>query len=191
MEIPDLNLRVFYCELTRDGRSLLIEGRSGSKKAPVRLVKAFDIAGRRELWAFQATHPEIHAALFHFDPTGRVLMRMDRGEGSVHLLEFPSRALLESYGKDDARRALCFLGPGAELRLSFGEGSRQNPYQIRLWAPRQETPLLTLANETPSSGDGRFSLDGRFAVWGNDDGTLTVFEPEEVQRRLAKFGLGW
>jgi WD40 repeat protein len=188
-EISDFNLGVFHSEWTRDGRSLLIEGRSGSAKAPVRLLKAFDIAANRELWTIQDTHPEVDAASFHFDPTGRVFMRRDP-EGRVHILEFPSGALLETHGKDDARASADSLSPGGQLFLSFGL-SAEGPYQIGLWATRHETPLLTVATNAPAGGASRFSLDGNFAVWGTGDGTVTVFEPAEVQRRLAKFGLGW
>src|SRR5262249_5485190 len=130
---------------------------------------------------------------FSFDPMGRILMRM-APQGRVDLLEFPSRALLESYGQNDARWAVCSLSPGAHLRLLFGDATGQNPYRIRLWAPRQQTPLLTIATIVASGGtsqSSQFGLDGRFAVWGSSDGTVTVFEPAEVQRRLAKFGLGW
>jgi WD40 repeat protein len=188
-EITDLNLHVFHSELTRDGRSLLIEGRSGPREAPVRLVKAFDVTGNRELWTYQDTHPEVDAASFRFDPSGRLYMRRDP-EGRVELLEFPSRALLETYAKDDTRTFGCCLSPGGQLFLSFGHPA-ESPYQIGLWAIRHETPLLAVANNAPSGDASQFSLDGHFAVWGNADGTVTVFEPAEVQRRLAAFGLGW
>ena len=49
---------------------------------------------------------------------------------------------------------------------------------------------MVVDQATPSRG-GQFSLDGRFAAWGHSDGTVTLFEPEEVQRRLARSGLGW
>jgi hypothetical protein len=51
--------------------------------------------------------------------------------------------------------------------------------------------MLMVVDKETHSGGGQFSLDGRFAVWGDADGTVTVFEPAEVQRRLARFGLGW
>jgi serine/threonine protein kinase/WD40 repeat protein len=188
-EIPDFNQRVFHSELTRDGRSLLVEGRSGPKAAPARLVKAFDIAGNRDLWAFQDTLPEIDAASFHFDPTGRVYFRR-AAEGGVHVVEFPSRALFDSYERGDARGNICCLSPGGQLFLS-GSAPNYDLHKIGLWAPRQETPLLTITSNVLGPSASQFSPGGRFAVWGNPDGTVTVFELEEVQRRLARFGLGW
>jgi serine/threonine protein kinase/WD40 repeat protein len=188
-EISDFNLHVFHSELTRDGRSLLAEGRSGPKGAPVRLVKAFDIAGNRGLWAFQDTLPDVEAASFHFDPTGRVYARSDP-KLRRDFLEFPSRALLESYVKGDPRGAICCLSPGGQLFLS-GLAPDYDMHKIVLWAPRQETPLLTITSNVLCAYASQFSPDGRFAVWGNQDGTVTVFELEEVQRRLARFGLGW
>jgi serine/threonine protein kinase/WD40 repeat protein len=188
-EISDFNQRVFHSELTRDGRSLLVEGRNGPKGAPVRLVKAFDIAGNRDLWAFQDTLPEIDAASFHFDPTGRVYFRNDL-KTRIHLLEFPSRALLETFEKGDPPGGILCLSPGGQLFLS-GHQPDYDQSQIGLRASRQKTPSLMIATNTLVGSASQFSHDGRFAVWGNQDGTVTVFELAEVQRRLARFGLGW
>ena len=147
-EIFDLNLHVFYSELTLDGRSLLIEGRRLGRSAVPRLVKAFDIAGNHELWTFRDTHPEVDAALFHFDPTGRLFMRSEY-EGPVRLLEFPSCAVLETYAWCDERGCLDHLSPGGRLRLSLN-ASRVNPPRICLWGPRQEL-LMALDNARPIS----------------------------------------
>jgi hypothetical protein len=38
---------------------------------------------------------------------------------------------------------------------------------------------------------GQFSRDGRIVAWGEPDGTVSVCNLVEVQRRLAEFGLGW
>ena len=82
------------------------------------------------------------------------------------------------------------MSPGGQLFLS-GLAPDYDMHKIVLWAPRQETPLLTITSNVLGPSASQFSPGGRFAVWGNPDGTVTVFELEEVQRRLARFGLGW
>jgi serine/threonine protein kinase/WD40 repeat protein len=187
-EITDFNRHVFHSELSRDGRSLLIEGLSGPTKAEVRLMKAFEVAGNRALWTIQGAHPEVNASVLHFDPTGRVFMRGDQ-EGRIQLLEFRTRALIETYERGDARKNVSCLSPGGELFLSGHPA--ESPYQLGLWTIRRESPLLTVAKGAPMGMSSQFSLDGQLGVWGNHDGTVTVFELAEVQRRLARFGLGW
>jgi hypothetical protein len=51
--------------------------------------------------------------------------------------------------------------------------------------------LLLVVDGIASAGRSQFSLDGTVAVWGNPDGTVTVFEPSEVRSQLANFDLAW
>jgi hypothetical protein len=37
----------------------------------------------------------------------------------------------------------------------------------------------------------QFSPDGRQLAWGNGNGSVSVCDLEEIQRRLAEVGLGW
>jgi hypothetical protein len=38
---------------------------------------------------------------------------------------------------------------------------------------------------------GQFSRDGLHLAWGNTDGTVSLLDLKEIQRRLAAVGLGW
>ena len=54
-------------------------------------------------------------------------------------------------------------------------------------------PFLRIVRDVNVSGSDamKFSQDGNHIVWGNQDGTVTVCDLNEVQRRLAGVGLGW
>jgi serine/threonine protein kinase/WD40 repeat protein len=181
-EITEFNRRVLYSELTRDGRSLLIDGLGGPKDAPVRILKAFDVAGNRELWSFQDPRSSAKGAMFRFDPTGRLFVR-DNSEGHLQITEFASHQPLET--RDDPSQYIDSVGPGADLRLAFDESR----LRLRFWTPKQG--LLMVVNGITVAGRMEFSLDGSVAAWGNRDGTVTVFDPAEVRTQLAKFGLAW
>jgi hypothetical protein len=45
------------------------------------------------------------------------------------------------------------------------------------------------AQHTPAQSE--FTLDGRLVAWGSADGTVSVCDLVEVQRRLAEISLGW
>ena len=42
-----------------------------------------------------------------------------------------------------------------------------------------------------TSGTSAFNPAGTHLAWGNADGTVTVGDIGEIQRRLAAVGLGW
>ena len=152
-------------------------------------MKAFDTVGNRELWSFLGTRPEVDMASFHLDPTGTFCMRLSLDTTSkVSLFELPSHAMVESYETGDSGNMVCFLSPGAQHRISFRDPA-EGLHRVQLLGPHQQ--LLMVANRSTSGGRCQFSKDGRFAVWGNDDGTVTVFEPAEVKGRLAQFHLEW
>jgi hypothetical protein len=80
------------------------------------------------------------------------------------------------------------LGPDAEL---WGR-ALPDPRGLRLFRRGDATPFVTLGiDATFSSVVFPFSRDGRFLAWGNADGSVTVCNLEEVQRRLKEVGLGW
>jgi hypothetical protein len=43
----------------------------------------------------------------------------------------------------------------------------------------------------PSSARVQFEVEGTRVVWGNSDGTVSLADLAELQRRLAEVGLGW
>jgi WD40 repeat protein len=43
----------------------------------------------------------------------------------------------------------------------------------------------------PSSVREVFNSDGRFLAWGNEDGTVSVCDLQEMRQRLGALKLGW
>lgn len=79
------------------------------------------------------------------------------------------------------------LGPGARLVSHFsGTG-----YGNALYRRGDKQPLVTLSIDKICTSAGVFSRDGSRPAWGNQDGTVTVCDLEEIQKRLAGLGLGW
>src|SRR5262249_14118808 len=112
------------------------------------------------------------------DPTGRVMAFHDTTEGETVLVEVPSGAYL-------GVSKINHLGPEARLRI----------YE-NLHERGRVAPLLWFDNDINSSliepvTIGSFSPDGRHTVGTHANGTVTVCDLTEVQRRLAELRLGW
>jgi hypothetical protein len=61
-----------------------------------------------------------------------------------------------------------------------------------LYEQGRDHPLVALDPDgMRSSLPNGFSADGRLFTLGNRDGTVLVFDLDEVQRQLATVGLGW
>ena len=117
------------------------------------------------------------------DPSGKVLW-LNLGHGKGALMEMPSWKLLEFLGRSDGE----FLSPGARYW-----GRRQDSLMgLLVGRAASKNPLVNLGIDSQvSSTVSQFGDDGRMLAWGNADGTVFVADINEVQRRLAEFGLGW
>ncbi len=61
-----------------------------------------------------------------------------------------------------------------------------------LYEQGRDKPLVTLDPDVVRSGiQNGFSNDGRHFTFGTREGTVLVFDLDEVQRQLATVGLGW
>ena len=67
------------------------------------------------------------------------------------------------------------------------DGSRTQLYD------RGGRVLLDRLPDEPWSSSPQFSpdLDGRYLIWGNRSGAVTVADLVEIQRRLTGLGVGW
>ncbi len=82
---------------------------------------------------------------------------------------------------------------GASRWLFAHAGTADTPEMLVLNERARDFPLLRIIRDVKLSGSDaiKFSPDGNHIVWGNQDGTVTVCDLNEVQRRLAGVGLGW
>jgi hypothetical protein len=52
-------------------------------------------------------------------------------------------------------------------------------------------PLIALGIDSSDFRFPQFNLAGTHLAWGNADGTVTVCNLPEINRRLSEVGLGW
>jgi hypothetical protein len=75
----------------------------------------------------------------------------------------------------------------------IGEGFADGSEFLRLYDRAGSLLVARLAEGRAHQVDYPFSpdLDGRFLLWGDRPGLVCVGDLVEVQRRLARIGLGW
>jgi len=189
-ELRDFNLHVFDSAVSPDGQYLVVEGLAGSQETRKRISKLFEAPTGKEIATIPSQLPVENSTTFHFDPTARVLAHFDvlkSPMGPTHLLAIPSLKFLG----DPGNPYLCALGVGGKRWLGSvgGDGKSNQPTHF-VQEEGRSAPLVTIASDE-TSGGSEFSRDGRLVAWGNANGTVTVCNLVEMQRRLAEIGLGW
>ena len=187
-EIRDFPWHVWYSAISPEGRYLVVEGKGGPAAKPERICKLFESATGREIGSIPVGLRLSHdQAWFRFDPTGTVLAHMVDGGATYQLLSIPTLRYLGdvAYGAES-------LSPGGTrwFELLPGAGPQDQPSWCLHDRGRDE-PLLHIAVEKARGGNASFSRDGRYVVWGQDHGTITICDLVQVQRRLAEVGMGW
>jgi hypothetical protein len=110
------------------------------------------------------------------------------------------KALLE-----DNEHGALFNLPGMEYRgvasTNLGRLSPEarqsihvfgNPPLLALFNAATGLPIMLVAQNVEASGHSfNFSPDGRHAIVGRKDGTVSVLDLVEINKQLTKLGLGW
>jgi serine/threonine protein kinase/WD40 repeat protein len=161
-----------------DGRAFVACGRKAEEESPL-VIKAFDSATGRELWSREAPNSAGYNHLT-YETNGRAVLT--------------GRGWQEPMRLDPATGDL--LGPIASVAwhqgADFWVGSSPELPGCCLLSRGRDTHLMHLNLEAgQSSIDVIFDAEGRRVAWGNRDGTVTICDIAEVQRRLAEVGLGW
>jgi WD40 repeat protein len=164
-----------------DGSQLILEVvESGSQKK----LKAYDGLTGKELWLV----PDVYhtgGGSPRIDPTGKFLS-FDGKDKPAYLFDIPSRTLT---ALENLSRA---LGPGASYYFGRRLGyPTQNG--VLLFRRGRTEPLITLGIDFSDfdSKFPQFNLAGTHLAWGNADGTVTVCDLPEINRRLKQVGLEW
>jgi len=183
-EIRDYNWSVHQAEATPDRMAFVLSGLSGTTGHLVRSTRAYASADGRELWTIPSDVPPSDWDIrFQFDPTGQVLSLNNDHRYDSQLLAMPGRTPLGVKVSNDHT-----LGPGARRWLEWvGLSTTEGRWHLKERGRKE--PLLEL--DLREDGPARFDRDGRLAVFGQTDGSVTVCDLVEVQKRLAEVGLGW
>jgi WD40 repeat protein len=187
-DIVDFSAGVFRTGAPADARHFVAQGLAGPDKRPTTM--AYDGPTGNFLWS-KPCSPDFYGAAssLWFDPAGTTMTLIsDRNPNGVcHLVEMPS-------GKELPGPALYIggvlaLGPSAKL---VGAPTSGPPFGFRLFRHDDKTPLVTLGLDKRSfHGRSEFNRAGTQVAWGNEDGSVTLCDIDEVRRRLGEVGLGW
>jgi len=172
---------IFVVQVACDGRYFVVlgdHGRESPKESRERFVKVFEGSSGKELLSWPA-------ADFQLETTAGLLgVALGKsGSQSFFLVKCPSGELVET-----VERGPIAIGPHGHL-LAFNRGDGLG---YTLFRRGEKRPLVTLGIDSmPAEGRPAFNLDGTHVAWGNQNGTVTVCDIPEIQRRLAALGLGW
>ena len=85
------------------------------------------------------------------------------------------------------------MNTGASRWVFTEPPSADTPEMIVLNERGRDAPLLRVVRDLGVTGaDGvQFSPDGNVLVWGDQDGTVTACDLNDVQLRLGEVRLGW
>jgi hypothetical protein len=180
--VTEFNWSVMEIEAAPDGSCFVIEGVGlQGKTTPDRSVRFYGPEGKL-LSEIPTQRPLRDAASTPlFDPTGKLLVLgvAPLGEQQI-LLEMPSGRFL-----GQTPRATAGVSPGARHFAAVDNAG----LHLHDRSGRRVLECLPEIHglSTPFSPD----LDGRYLIWGNESGYVSVADLVEVQRRLAEINLGW
>jgi eukaryotic-like serine/threonine-protein kinase len=185
-EINDFNWAGLDVTATHDGKIFVVEGVKLSSGKRSRLVGAYEGTTGKKLWSVTTRRTQEYGEL-RIDPTGRyVSFRADDGVSPTLVDAYSGRFIsnLDS-------RPQC-LGPGAQFWMAL-EGRSGRDDALAFFERHSGLSLFKVEFDTflPSPLSPKFTRDGRYLVWGNADGSLIVFDLNEVNRRLSEVTLGW
>jgi WD40 repeat protein len=199
-ELREFNWHVFGSDVSPDGQYFLADGLRGpSVDKREHIVRLYDVPARKELRPIPVPLPvtRLSGSFFLFDPTGTVLVQKVNDDWRLHLLAVPDLTFLGEIQLDansgHAEGIKCLRPGGKQWLTAHVRSGKTVPSTYTVHELGRDTPLLTIAADamTISGNRSEFSRDGRIVTWCNLDGTVSVCDLVEVQRRLAEIGLGW
>jgi serine/threonine protein kinase/WD40 repeat protein len=182
--INDFNLHVQNINAAPDSSCFVIGGKLGPAEADRPSVQVYRPNGELliELPRLGPAAARDLIGFVRFDPSGKLLVLDTTAEGQQVLLEMPSGRFLgvvpvPARGVGPAARRWAQLDDRSNLHLCDRVGNRL----------LEQLAASVYCDDVPFSPD----LDGRYMLWGDPSGLVSVADLVEVQRRLAEFGLEW
>jgi hypothetical protein len=84
-----------------------------------------------------------------------------------------------------------YSGAGWSPELDYWAARPNDGQYPVLHARATGKAVVGLGDDYRSSGEQKFSHDGKLFAWGTADGVVHVADIAEVRRRLSAIGLGW
>ncbi len=173
-EISVFPYRAFPVLAPRDGTFVVVRGQS-SANDKLRTVKAFDSLTGKELW----THTWDADIEVHLDPVGKVLSISMPGDKTMF------------YDPQSGKELFPADPPGVSGIGDEGRWlTRDRAGGFALFRRGTKEAIVNLSLDQ-NAWDVRFSDDGNLVAAGHPDGSVSVHNLSEIQKRLASVGLGW
>jgi serine/threonine protein kinase/WD40 repeat protein len=182
-EIDDFNWHVHDIKIAGNGSVFAVDGLGTDQGKIRRMFKVYGCQGGKQLRSLPTGLMNHRPAWFFFDPSSKILAaQLTDGNALATLFSLPG---LEYRGVTEA--SIGCLSPDA--RWSMNVGPDQTP-SIALYDTATGLPLMRILQDIPARRYN-FSPDGRHAIIGRQDGTVSVLDLVEINRQLTKLGLGW
>jgi eukaryotic-like serine/threonine-protein kinase len=176
-EVTQFNRHVFACDVTQDGRQVVVDGMIIDAQGERHAITAFDGMTGKPLWTIpRGTNP--FQGKLCFDASGEFLVASTNDNGLHSLLKLPSREVVASLPGDVAvsRGAREFV-----TRNPTPPSAEPGTYVSKLGADR---PMLVLRDLLRSTVNNyAFSHDDRFLGLGKVDGTIDVVDLDFIRKR--------
>jgi hypothetical protein len=191
--IEDFNLYVSAAAVSPDGVYFVVEGLSGTAEERVRSIRVYKGTSGEPYWTIPSQQPpDDRGSFVGFDPSGRYLCVATLRNGPYTLFDLSTRSVV---GQQPPRWQPAALGPGAARWLEGQDDARGRSgaqfVGLGLFERGQSQPLVTFLGDGMESRDARFRPDGLSIAWGHFDGTVSVCDLVEINRRLWELDLGW
>ena len=121
---------------------------------------------------------------FFFDPSIKVLaVPLDVENDASHTVQPPGSGISRSAPK----QPMACLSPDARWSMGVTSGSTA---ALALYDLATGLPVMRMVQDIQAR-QLSFSPDGRHAIVGRKDGTVSVLDLVEINKQLTKLGLGW
>jgi WD40 repeat protein len=186
-EMSEFNWDVRRASWTPNASSILVEGTNVKDGSTNRLLRAFSLTGRTNLWTLPQRFKPGDGGTFSLDAVGSLVLS---ASGFTKLGALDYYLLDTATGMTNRRslRSQAALNSAAKLQAQAASSGALSLHTL------EDDSLLAViqSGETKLTGSiPTFSRDGRLLAWGNEDGTVSVCELPQMQRLLGAIGLGW
>ncbi len=186
-EINEFNWEICMIRLARNGSVFAVDGVGTDQGKLTRKFHVYEGSTGKLVRTLPTRRGVMDSGWFVFDPSGKMLaasLEESKLNEPMSLFDLPAFTY-----RGSVDLPIKGLGPGATLSLGT---SIEQPREIVLFDIARQLPLLRIVEDTEATESSfEFSPDGRLAMFGRKDGTISVLDLVEINRRLTELRLGW